>query len=434
MSYLKQYVAENLDLCLRQVDRQGNIITVINSEGTRGRLPAVTGVQVSVETLFCREVINYIQMFTSSQEEPLLIGIGNAYMTAVIPNADGYLLTGPIRCPSNISLVLSFREEMMSVWLRNGYAEAAAEREGISVTALLQGCLLLYYEDQSESESSNCLTVQTLMDRFCRVEETSSSLWEKYNDLIFRNMENGIIHNPYNQEIREFAAVERGDLEEVKRIQEEDYTDRNGVVAFDAIRQERNIGIVNVTLCRAAAQRAGVSPEACYSLSDVTIQEMERCQDVLAIRKIYRSAEIYYTRLVRSSGRGLHALSEESEIENLHIKHCKDYIFSHLHGKITVQQVAAAIGLERNYLSTLFRKYEDMTLKQYILQEKIKLVKNMLSYSEYSYVEIANYLGFSSQSHLGEQFRKATGTTMSHYRERHKKEDFLQETMENELK
>ncbi len=433
MSYLTDYVAKNLDLCLRQVNADGSLIAVVNKDGSRGRLPEVTGVQVSVETLFCRELIQYMRMFTSSQSEPLLIGVGERYMASIIPNREGFWIAGPVRKPADLELVLIFREEIMSAWLRTGYSEAQAEKEGISVSALLQGMLLLFYEEKEEAEEPY-LTVETLISRFCEEKNTRNSLWEKYNDLIFHNMENSIIHNPYNQEIREYTAVERGDVEEVERIQREDYSERNGVVAFDAVRQERNIGIVVVTLSRAAATRAGVSPEICYSLSDVTLQEMEKSKDILTIRRIYRSAELYYTRLVRSQENGLHTISEGSELENQHIKHCKDYVFSHLHGKITVQQVADAIGLERNYLSTLFRKNEDMTLKQYILREKIKLVQNMLVYSNYSYIEIANYLGFSSQSHLGEQFRRVTGTTMSRYRERYQKEDFLQDTITIERK
>ncbi len=431
MSYLIQYVAKNLDICLRRINAQGKLLHIVNADGARGRLPAVAGVQVSVEMLFCTEVMSYISMFAAGQNEPLLIGVGPSHMALLVPIADEFWLIGPVRKPADLELLFIFQEEMMSTWLRNGYTEGLSEQEGLAVSALLQGGLLLFYDKMEEQETY--LSVEQLLERFCREKNTRSSLWEKYNDLIFHNMENSIIHNPYNQEIREYSAVERGDVEEVERIQREDYSERFGVVAFDAIRQERNIGIVVVTLCRAAATRAGVSPEICYSLSDVTLQEMEKSKDILTIRKIYRSAELYYTRLVRSGRSGLYDISEGSEAENLHIKHCKDYIFSHLHGKITVQQVADAIGLERNYLSTLFRKSEDITLKKYILQEKIRLVQNMLVYSKYSYIEIANYLGFSSQSHLGEQFRRITGTTMSRYREQHKKEDFLQETIDTEL-
>lgn len=42
--------------------------------------------------------------------------------------------------------------------------------------------------------------------------------------------------------------------------------------------------------------------------------------------------------------------------------------------------------------------------------------KYLLAYSPYSYIEIATYLGFSSQSHLGKVFKKYTGMTLRQYR------------------
>lgn len=46
--------------------------------------------------------------------------------------------------------------------------------------------------------------------------------------------------------------------------------------------------------------------------------------------------------------------------------------------------------MNASYLSELFKKEEGITISEYILQEKLKLVKNMLIYSRYSYIEIAN--------------------------------------------
>ncbi|MBR2529313.1 MAG: helix-turn-helix transcriptional regulator [Blautia sp.] len=258
-------------------------------------------------------------------------------------------------------------------------------------------------------------------------------VWEAYNRLLIKNMENGIIHNPYNEEIREYSAIERGDIEEWRQVRKENYEDRRGILSEDPVRQEIDIGIVVVTLSRSAAARGGVSPEACYSLSDATIQAMEKSTDVAVIKHLYRTTEMRYCLMVQEVRQ--HKQEEENasqDKDNLHITHCKNYIFSHLNSRISVRQIAGAIGLEPNYLSSLFHRCENITLKQYILREKITLAKNMLAYSTYTYVEIANYLGFSSQSHLGEQFRRITGMTMRQYRERYGKEDFLHDVVTQE--
>ena len=73
-----------------------------------------------------------------------------------------------------------------------------------------------------------------------------------------------------------------------------------------------------------------------------------------------------------------------------------------------------------------------MTLTDFILQEKVKLTKNLLAYSPYSYIEIATYPGFSSQSHLGKVFKKYTDMTLRQYRERYGREQ-IQERRKAEL-
>ena len=73
----------------------------------------------------------------------------------------------------------------------------------------------------------------------------------------------------------------------------------------------------------------------------------------------------------------------------------------------------------------MFKKHEHISLSDYILKEKIALVKNLLIYSNYTYSEIANYLGFSSQSHLGSRFKKETSYTMKEYRNLYQMKDFM---------
>ena len=103
--------------------------------------------------------------------------------------------------------------------------------------------------------------------------------------------------------------------------------------------------------------------------------------------------------------------------KNPRINKCKDFIFSHLHDRITLEDLAAEADCNPNYLSQLFKECEGISISGYILQEKINRAKNLLIYSDYSYIEIATYLGFSSQSHLGTHFKKQTGYTLRQYRE-----------------
>lgn len=114
-----------------------------------------------------------------------------------------------------------------------------------------------------------------------------------------------------------------------------------------------------------------------------------------------------------------------SKVQDFRGGQCKDYIFSHLHERIHTSDIAKALYLNANYLSGLFKKEEGITISAYILREKVKLAKTMLMYSRYSNIEIAGYLGFCSQSHLGAQFKKETGMTLHQYREQYGKREFI---------
>ncbi len=253
------------------------------------------------------------------------------------------------------------------------------------------------------------------------------SLEKDYCDQVFHNQENQIVHNPYEQEKRVLEAIERGDPEVAKEAIEEDFSAFVGILSDDPLRHEMNIGIVNVTTASRAAIRGGLPYEKAYTLSDCCIRQIEKCEDIETVKKLYKAVQLQYAEMVRDSK----FANAQEDFQNSHIERCKNYIFSHLHGKITVQEIADYVGLAPNYLSTLFHRCEHISLKQYILNEKIKLVQKMLIYSPYSYIEIANYFGFASQSHMGREFKKVLGMTLSEYRAKYRRNGFLEGEAEN---
>ena len=242
---------------------------------------------------------------------------------------------------------------------------------------------------------------------------TSEEILKFYADTIFQNQESHQYHNPYDQELREYQALENGDWEQLKKSLDEKHDGTLGRLAQNDIRHLKNMGIDVVTLSCRAAIRGGMLPEAAFTLSDAYIQKLEELKDAIKIEGLTYYCKYHYCQLVANEK------NEQRQKRNdphPKINQCKNYIFSHLHGKISVSEIAAALHTSPTYLSDLFRTYEGQTISSFILQEKIKLAKNMLIYSPYTASEIAAYLGFSSQSHLGAQFKKVTGYTLRQYR------------------
>lgn len=69
-----------------------------------------------------------------------------------------------------------------------------------------------------------------------------------------------------------------------------------------------------------------------------------------------------------------------------------------------------------SYLSKLFSETEGITIEQFIINQKIEKVKEMLVYDEKSLSEIAFDLGYSSVAHLSSQFKKVTGLTPTQFK------------------
>lgn len=258
-------------------------------------------------------------------------------------------------------------------------------------------------------------TTEQIIETNCLNHDHTGKVQKHFNDILFENHENNVHHNPYDQEMREFGSIENGDLIQLEKSLQEDYDETIGTLAKDPLRNLKNLGIVLVTLASRAAIRGGLSPEISFSLSDSYIQQIEECKDLALVAPLAHKAEFQYAEMVHEIKEKQKGILKKQK--NPRINKCKDFIFSHLHDRITLEDLAAEADCNPNYLSQLFKECEGISISGYILQEKINRAKNLLIYSDYSYIEIATYLGFSSQSHLGTQFKKHTGYTLRQYRE-----------------
>ena len=106
----------------------------------------------------------------------------------------------------------------------------------------------------------------------------------------------------------------------------------------------------------------------------------------------------------------------KSKVVSRHIVVAIDYIRSHIQDNLTVESIADSLSLNSSYLSKLFKQEMGITLSRYIRDQKISVACNMLRHLDESSLTVANYLGFSSQSHFIQVFKKTTGMTPEEYR------------------
>ena len=158
-------------------------------------------------------------------------------------------------------------------------------------------------------------------------------------------------------------------------------------------------------------KQKGMELEQAFRMSDFYIQRLDDIHTVQGVRSLHDEMVLDYTEKMRRICR--------SDTNSRHISVCKEYIYSHLKERITIEDLADELGVSASYLSRLFKKETGDSVSAYIRRQKIEMAKNLLRYSDYSMIDIANRLSFSSQSHFIQQFREYTGMTPKKYRDLH---------------
>lgn len=233
--------------------------------------------------------------------------------------------------------------------------------------------------------------------------------------IVFDLQETEWRHNPYGHEQREQNSIRTGNIDALRLCWKEEFPGKVGRLASDDLRSTKNIAVTVIGLSARSAIQGGVNPELAFSMADAFVRYMEdNLFDEGSVFDSIHEAEMEFAKLVQKLG--------SKDMHNPIIRQTKNYISRHMHEKISVAKMADYIGVNANYLSTLFSRIENKTITDYILDERLYLCENMLKYSEYSIQEIAAYFAFSSQSHFAKLFKRTYGITPSEYRKRYKRE------------
>ncbi|TAM00647.1 MAG: AraC family transcriptional regulator [Paraburkholderia sp.] len=94
----------------------------------------------------------------------------------------------------------------------------------------------------------------------------------------------------------------------------------------------------------------------------------------------------------------------------------KDYCFSHLAEKITLDELAGLCSLGRFQFLKQFRQTVGMTPHAWLLRLRLERACGLLSRSSRAIASVAQEVGFYDQSHFNRAFRYAYGVAPSSYR------------------
>lgn len=226
-------------------------------------------------------------------------------------------------------------------------------------------------------------------------------------DPMFVQRESGVMHTTYEQETALYALIERGDVENMRRMlhSHTPIVIIAGHISDDPTRQMQYLAVCCVTLAIRAAIRGGLNEMEAFSLSDGYIMQIDRMDAPEKIVAYLERATLELTELVRKRAhRGCPA----------QVRKCVAYIDEHLHGTVRMEELARITGLSRDYLAKLFKKHVGKSINGYIEEKKMEAALSMLR-NQYDEKMVAYYLGFCSQTYFITRFRKHFGMTPRAY-------------------
>lgn len=177
----------------------------------------------------------------------------------------------------------------------------------------------------------------------------------------------------------------------------------------DKLRDVKNLMIVGNTLCRKAAQTAGVHPaliDACSNRNAELVEKITgKGESIVLMGKFIHD----YCSLI-----GQQTLNQYS----LLTKKAISYINLNLASNLRLSAVSEQLNVSAGYLSGLFRREVGIPLTDYVNGRRISLAKKLLLTSDMPIKEIAQRCGIPDIYYFSRQFKKRTGYTPKAYRKK----------------
>lgn len=236
----------------------------------------------------------------------------------------------------------------------------------------------------------------------------------KINYKDYLKMNEQIKHTPYEQELEYFEAIKKGDINFLKNNPAQIITQNQeglGVLSDNPFKNQLYHFIVGTALATRFCVEGGMELDAAYSLSDYYIRRADKAASLETIKELYQAMVLDFA--------GRMQILNRKKVYAKPIVQSLNYIYNHLHEKISITDIAAHVHLNPSYFSKLFKKECGISVSEYISKQRLEAAENMLKYSDYSYSEIASTLMYASQSYFIKVFREHTGITPKEYRNKY---------------
>ena len=126
-----------------------------------------------------------------------------------------------------------------------------------------------------------------------------------------------------------------------------------------------------------------------------------------------------FMQLIHKLCQRLQADATEDPVSPGNRRHCaraKAFISENLSRKLTVSDVAAAVGVSKNYLTNVFSASEGVPLMEYINRSKLSYMLVLIRRYGYTLAQAGKQVGFTDVNYISRIFKRYYGMTVTDYK------------------
>ena len=113
--------------------------------------------------------------------------------------------------------------------------------------------------------------------------------------LAYINRENEFRHHGYEEEMKQYLMMQRGDPEAVEESQRMMRRDTDTALSTDPLRNMQYLFVACITLTTRFAIEGGLDGETAYNTSDMYIRKLDLCRSAEEVLDLHREMFSFFT-------------------------------------------------------------------------------------------------------------------------------------------
>lgn len=253
-------------------------------------------------------------------------------------------------------------------------------------------------DEKAREQKMICLEQQAV--------QSKSLLRQQY---LFEEFKSKNYFTSFASEREIISFIEAGDLSETRRGLDEFYkTVKEKAMGNMSLARTFSLGFV-IRIQQYISEISDRNDEAAAcNISDLFAQ-IESCE---TLEEMKAQVESLIEKVIA------HLNKKRENKYQIIIDRAKGYIHANYYKDLSLDEVAAYVGISANYLSQLFKQFTPLNFLQYLTGYRIETAKELLKNRELKICDIASRVGYSDPKYFDKIFKKNVDVTPSEYREK----------------